>query len=222
MEVPLRDDHLLLLRGADSFDREALIRALEPTGFSAYIGSRAAIGEAELKRLLVSKGVSYLWQLVPLREAALPPGSPDERAPLLRVLADMIANLEPTQSFIVVDRYLLPVSAVPPDYVAELATLLEPAASRVESLRLVTGRFDAMLLGSLVAALADTCPACAVSHATSDRYHDRFWIADRARGLFVGTSPNGIGRRYALVDYLSEKDVTDIVDDLSAERLLAP
>jgi hypothetical protein len=34
----------------------------------------------------------------------------------------------------------------------------------------------------------------------SSEFHDRFWIADGARGLFVG---NGLGKRYALADYLS-------------------
>jgi hypothetical protein len=31
-------------------------------------------------------------------------------------------------------------------------------------------------------------------------FHDRFWIADEERGLFIGTSLNGIGHRYAVSD----------------------
>ena len=55
---------------------------------------------------------------------------------------------------------------------------------------------------------------------TSENFHDRFWIADRSRGLFVGTSPNGIGKRYALADYMDADDVKTIVDALALERLL--
>jgi hypothetical protein len=31
-------------------------------------------------------------------------------------------------------------------------------------------------------------------------------MAKLARGLFLGTSPSGIGKRYALIDYLSDDD----------------
>ena len=41
-------------------------------------------------------------------------------------------------------------------------------------------------------------------------FHDRFWIADKTRGVFVGTSLNGIGKRYSIADYLREEDVREI------------
>jgi len=50
-----------------------------------------------------------------------------------------------------------------------------------------------------------------ISTKYSDVFHDRFWIADEVRGVFVGTSLNGIGRRYAIIDYLQQRDVVDIV-----------
>jgi hypothetical protein len=50
----------------------------------------------------------------------------------------------------------------------------------------------------------------------SHDFHDRFWIADRARGLVVGTSLNKIGSRIFFVDELSESDVAAVLAEVDA------
>lgn len=219
-KVPLRDDDFLLLRGPDSFQPEELTKALAPLGFSAYLESRFSIVEAELKQLVLDQGVSYVWRLVQLREAVLPPGPRADRAPLLKLLDGMIRRLNATRDFLIIDPYLLP-SGAPLTYLAELLSLVEPVAKQVTRLLLVTSKgFDAQLLRDFRISIAAICPTCSVSHVVSDRYHDRFWIADQARGLFVGTSLNGIGCRYAVADYLEPRDAREIVDDLKSNGLL--
>ena len=42
-------------------------------------------------------------------------------------------------------------------------------------------------------------------HATTQE------IADEAKGLFIGTSLNGIGRRYALIDNIADRDTKEIL-----------
>ena len=49
-----------------------------------------------------------------------------------------------------------------------------------------------------------------VSQKYTDDFHDRFWIIDDKKGLFIGTSLNGIGKRYSLIDYLQDSDVANI------------
>ena len=46
-------------------------------------------------------------------------------------------------------------------------------------------------------------------------FHDRFWIVDSKKGVFVGTSLNGIGRRYAVIDWLQEDDAKEITQRYS-------
>ena len=45
----------------------------------------------------------------------------------------------------------------------------------------------------------------------SNDFHDRFWIADRERGLIIGTSLNQIGTRKFFVDELSQSDVAAVL-----------
>jgi len=63
-------------------------------------------------------------------------------------------------------------------------------------------------------------PSIELVHKTSNSFHDRFWInPNNQRGFFTGTSLNGLGKRYALADYLREDDVVTILSALSKEDL---
>ena len=48
----------------------------------------------------------------------------------------------------------------------------------------------------------------------NSEFHDRFWIADRKKGFYTGTSLNGIGKKISLINFLSSDDVTEIVSEL--------
>ena len=64
-------------------------------------------------------------------------------------------------------------------------------------------------------------PSITLQHSICNRYHDRFWITStRSEGLVVGTSLNGLGKRYALVDKLAADDVHSIVSSLSQEGVI--
>ncbi|MEZ5284987.1 MAG: hypothetical protein R2712_09300 [Vicinamibacterales bacterium] len=96
--------------------------------------------------------------------------------------------------------------------IGETATDLE--------LRLVTkSPSGSAFLDVLQHDLQERAPQCRLRHAATKRYHDRFWIADEERGLFVGTSLNGIGKRYCLVDYMAPHDASEISADIRAECL---
>lgn len=54
----------------------------------------------------------------------------------------------------------------------------------------------------------------------SNCFHDRFWIANRKKGFYTGTSFNGIGKKISLINTLPQEDVKDIIDELSAQSLI--
>lgn len=215
-QIPLRHDDVLHLTGSN-FDPHELHRAVAPLGLEAHITTLSALAEDEVKRLVLQHGISYVWRLVRLQEAVMPP-TPDVPA-LFSALSRMLDDLAPTDDFIVIDRYLLPRGS-DGDYGRMLGDLLEPVARRVKLLTVVTGsKHDAALRAQLLTRLTRAKP-CKVQHRTSDRFHDRFWIADRSRGIFTGTSLNGLGRRYALVDVMDPTDVAEIVQALEVEQLV--
>lgn len=64
------------------------------------------------------------------------------------------------------------------------------------------------------AAIIAVEPSSEVRVVHSSDFHDRFWIADRKRGVIVGTSLNKIGRKVFFVDALSTSDTTDVVAEV--------
>jgi hypothetical protein len=216
-QTPLGPEDLLLLTGS-AFDPSELHRAIAPLGLKAHITTRFALVRAEVERLVIEHGISHVLRLARLQEAVMPPTA--DVPAVVRVLGGMLDRLAPTTNFVVVDRYLLPCNAIG-DYGQMLGDLLLPLARRVTELTIVTGtKYDAALLQQLVLRLGSV-RSCAVRHQMSDCFHDRFWIADRSRGIFVGTSLNGLGRKYALADVMDSTDVIEIVRALKAEGLLA-
>ena len=53
----------------------------------------------------------------------------------------------------------------------------------------------------------------------SNLFHDRFWLCGK-KGLFVGSSLNGIGKKYCLIDYIDHDDILDINKHLVANNLI--
>lgn len=218
-----QNDEILFLKGktdsiSDGQSRDQLLLALRPFGLDAFVTSRFKLVEAEIKKLILDKGVSFVWQLVKLQESLL---SRTKNLPaLVAVLRGMMEKLDPKRDFIVIDRYLIP-NHIKPGYLDVLVSVLEPITTRVEQITFITSQeYSAETLVELQKRLKAATPACKVAHRTSDAFHDRFWIADRERGLFVGASLNGIGLRYALADYMNSRDVGDIVKTLKQERLV--
>lgn len=58
-----------------------------------------------------------------------------------------------------------------------------------------------------------------MTEAQTGELHDRVWIADRKRGIVVGTSLNGIGERAAFLLPLPEPDLTALLEFLDNRKL---
>lgn len=73
---------------------------------------------------------------------------------------------------------------------------------------------DAKVRAAVEAELHSRAQDLTISVVESEDFHDRFWIADRARGLIVGTSLNKIGSRIFFVDELSDSDVAAVLAEV--------
>lgn len=46
----------------------------------------------------------------------------------------------------------------------------------------------------------------------TEEFHDRFWIANECNGFTPGTSLNGVGKKYASINFMDKEDVKNIID----------
>ena len=118
----------------------------------------------------------------------------------------------PTTSMLIIDPYFFPEG---PDasYERDLVDVLDRFVGKIASLRLAAMRNrNAGLEARVDAAIPAKNSKIQIERKYTNVFHDRYWIADDTRGIFVGTSLNGIGKRYALIDFLNPKDASDIVE----------
>jgi hypothetical protein len=115
----------------------------------------------------------------------------------------------------------LSVHSLGEDPISMFREVFGSVVAKIASIRFITEPgYDIALYQSIRQVLADLNPQISVSLKTTGDSHDRFWIVDETKGLFVGTSLNGIGRKYALTDYMKDVDIAAIMEELRRLSLL--
>ena len=174
-------------------------------------------------KLIIEKGARYILSLERFQEAVLPKiGGIEERDLLIKVLSNYLQALSPSKDLTIVDPYFFPANL--PDRAGYLGTFREIFGLVIPKLAMV--RFitkpdhDRALYKDIKSVLIDLNPGINVVHKTTKDFHDRYWIADEVKGLFIGTSLNGIGKKYALVDFMEDEDTATIVKELKQASLI--
>jgi hypothetical protein len=152
-----------------------------------------------------------------LTEEVLPDNAP--RTVLLETLDYKIDRCAPTTSMLLIDPYLYP-NGTDVSYENDLISVFRRFIGKISTLRVATlqNPRDANLEARIDASIRAINPNIQIEKKYTNVFHDRFWIADDARGLFLGTSLNGVGKRYALIDYLRDDDVVQIVQRYNSIR----
>jgi len=152
-------------------------------------------------------------------EALVAPGTNvDEVQMLLRAF---LVGLSVTTDLVIVDPYFFANCEVA--YPQLVEQVLQPVLGGLRNLTIVTlpSKVNAVTSSGITNLLNASAPHLSLVHKTSNAFHDRFWINPvSGRGFITGTSLNGLGRRYALVDHLQSSDAAEVLAVLRSEGLL--
>lgn len=170
--------------------------------------------------LIKKLGPTAVMQMGLLQEALLPPGS--NKPQLVTEIQSMLDKLKPSQELVIIDRYIFPQeNRRDPNYADIVVDVLKNVVKGLSKLIFITsGDYDVRLSQDIQNRLKQQNENLVVEVKNTDVFHDRFWIADRKEGMVVGTSLNGIGKKYFLIDYLEEQDVRDIVQAAIGKGLI--
>jgi len=168
--------------------------------------------------LIKKLGPTALMQMVPLQEKLVQP-TPNKSV-IVANIQSMLDKLKPSQELVIIDGYIFP-QKHDPDYADTVVDVLENVVKGLSKLIFITSRkYDVLLYQDIQNRLKQQNQNIVVDICFTDDFHDRFWIADRKKGMSVGTSLNRIGKKYFLVDYLEDQDVQDIVQAAISEGLI--
>ena len=178
---------------------------------------RADYSVEQIQEQLVDRGPGSFLNMVWLQEdisVKEPPKTAEQR------MAGRVQGLAPTRELIITDPYLYTSSRRrdSQDYAASVARMISPALT--EGLRITTvvspSQNDETVRTAVLEHLHAHGRNLEVNVVESNDFHDRFWIADRERGLILGTSLNKIGSRIFFVDELRQSDVAAVLAELDA------
>jgi len=126
------------------------------------------------------------------------------------VVTKFVQKLLPATRLVVVDPFFYK-NGTSVDTAAYLGRVLGSQAASLQQVYVVSNG-QGNMRAKIHAAFDAAAPGVSVSDATTDDFHDRFWInPDSGTGIVMGTSLNGLGRKVALVDKLSGDDVREIL-----------
>lgn len=180
----------------------------------------------ECQKLIRLRGPSYVLSLVRLQEAVLPKADTSNKKILdllVGTLRDKLVDLAPSQSLILIDNYIFtPNIRDRQGYLEMFEDIFGPVVGGIKEVRFVTSpsHYDNLLYQDVAQLLSSLNTQLHVECGTTKDFHDRFWIVDEVKGLCIGTSLNGIGKGYALVDNMSDEDTKTIVGELRRLKLL--
>lgn len=131
----------------------------------------------------------------------------------------------PTKDFVVIDNYFFHVNQKDEaDYLNRCLGLFKDILPKIEKFDFVINKkrsgYNTNLINQLTKAFCNMNPNLSISVRDTDIFHDRIWLSDLSRGIFVGTSLNHIGKRYALVDKIHEDDCHEIANILKNHNII--
>ena len=110
-----------------------------------------------------------------------------------------------------------------PQYVTLITDILSKYLAVIDKLIIITNTYSTNipLKTAFEAQIRVIKPGINITHQVTDDFHDRFWISNgRTQGIVTGTSLNGFGNKYSLIDKAKPSDIADIIAALTAQLLI--
>ncbi len=177
----------------------------------------AEYSQQAVQAQLVDRGPSSFLDRTQLQEDISrkePPATAEQR------MATRLRKLGPISELLITDPYLFTGGrrADSVVYAESLSTMMAPALAPGLSITAVVhpSGNDATVRAEVQRVLRAQVEGLSITIIESEDFHDRFWIADRQRGLVIGASLNKIGRKIFFVDELSDEDVAAVLAEVDA------
>ncbi|MCC5901620.1 MAG: hypothetical protein JJT87_06810 [Halomonas sp.] len=133
-----------------------------------------------------------------------------------KVFHKFVETLKPIEVLFVVDPYFYPKKLDVDEVSKKFVGLISPIVNELKEIVVISNGKNKSSVFSYIDNLQVVNKMLKVSNYFSEKFHDRFWLnAEGGRGIVVGASINGIGKKISLVDKLARSDVQKILNELA-------
>lgn len=194
-------------------------RPVDLSGYEMYQANSLYSFQDEIIEHILERGVMSFFTAGLLLEDTIARGTAPTA--IESVIQKFLNKISIDQELIIVDPYFF---ATTPNinYPSFFCDIVKPYLPVIDDIIFVTNStVSNTVKNGILSGLHSLKPGLNIIHKTSHNYHDRYWISgNREKGIVMGTSLNGLGNKFALVDRLNVSDVRSIVADLIAGSVI--
>ncbi len=99
-----------------------------------------------------------------------------------------------------------------PECLLLLDKIVRSMSSKLERVTLITHGKRASVRPVMHNVFSKVVSGIQINDVVTDDFHDRYWIdVENTKGVMVGTSLNGIGKKIAMIDHANAADTREII-----------
>ncbi|MFT8550368.1 MAG: hypothetical protein ABF739_04665 [Acetobacter okinawensis] len=178
-----------------------------------FISNPDILFEKKYREKIIREGfMSFLSGTLAMEDITSPSMEIDQIEGIFRKFVD---NIDISSDLLVIDPYFFASKNPDNDYDLFLRCL-SPVPQELKKITIIhNGKIEENALDIFKSKITSIKPDVEVIDRTCSIIHDRFWINTiNKKGIVVGTSLNGIGKKVSIVDNLSHSDVNSILEEL--------
>lgn len=175
-------------------------------GYTRFDVTTDEFCRAFLRDYIAREGVSSLFKFSLACDAVMHKGIHVDE--IEKVMLRFMQRLQGVRNLLIIDGYFY---ADGPNCVTLFERMISAIGGCLETVTFLTYGRKNQNKSAMHEALRKSAPAAKIIDIVTDDFHDRYWIdIDNDKGVLMGTSLNGIGKKFALIDKLSNTDAKEI------------
>jgi hypothetical protein len=160
-----------------------------------------------IQQHIIEHGLSSLFYNHMTCDAVMHPGFTTDE--IEAIVLGIMSKLDGVKHLIIIDAFFYDDK---PECLLLLEKIVRSMSSKLERVTLIThGKRESMRPG-MHNVFSTVVPGIQINDVVTEDFHDRYWIdVENTKGVMVGTSLNGIGKKVAMIDHASFADTGEIV-----------
>lgn len=160
----------------------------------------------EILEHIATNGLSSLFNFTIVQEDILSPSMHINQ--ISTVVRKFTQNLSQCNKLVIIDPYFFAKSQNN-DAATIFREILSDFSSNLKEIHFITNGLKEVAKNDVLSVIDSSIN---LVFTTTGEFHDRFWIdPENNKGIIMGTSLNGLGKKIALIDLLKSNDVEEIL-----------
>lgn len=179
--------------------------------FGVYRLSLDAL-RADIQQYVIEHGLSSLFYSYLTCDAIMHPGFRTDE--IETIVIGIMSKLDGVKHLLIIDAFFYDDK---PDCLLLLEKIVRSMSSKLENVTLITHGKRVSMRPAMHNVFSTVVPGIQINDVVTDDFHDRYWIdVESTKGVMVGTSLNGIGKKIAMIDYANSADSREMARLASA------